>query len=90
MPCIPLPNVTLPSLPAGLTLSTPTPPNLPNLALPCCTLPPIPIYIPQVSIQIVPTPAMVAAMAAVSAELDTVRDIILTYLRKLPLPCPRD
>ena len=88
MPCIPLPTVTLPSLPAGLSLSPPPLPVLPTLPQPpCCTIPPVPFSIPQVSLTLPVNPVIMVTLAA---ALDEVRELALSYLRSIPLPCDRD
>ena len=88
MACIPLPSVTLPQLPPGLSLTTPTASTtLAGVNVLCCKIPPIPLSIPQVTITVPIDPAV---MAAVAAELDEVRELALSYLRAIPLPCDRD
>lgn len=88
MPCVPLPNPTLPTLPKGLSLSPPPlpqPPTVPNP--PCCTLPPVPLSVPKAALTL---PVDPIALGAIAASLSEVRQLVLAYLRSIPLPCDRD
>ena len=81
MPCLATPSVTLPTLPAPLTLA---PPALPDITLPtfCCKLPPIPIQIPPIPIPpLLLNPAIIATLNGYIAVLQS-------YLQSLPLKCP--
>ena len=88
MPCVKLPTVTLPKLPSGLSLSPPAVPAPPTLPQPpCCTLPPVPFSVPQVAITV---PVDPIAIGILTSGLDQVRELALSYLRSIPLPCDRD
>jgi hypothetical protein len=86
MPCIPLPKIALPELPAGLTISPPAPPPLPGGQIipegACCKLPAL--NIPPVPRPPIPPAVLGAAMATLNGFIDQVVD----YLNNLPIDCP--
>lgn len=84
MPCIPLPKLPLPTIPAGLTITAPFP-AIPEQTLqaPCCLLPPIKIPgIPNPLGPLVVNPAFVEVIRAGLAAIEAYDDLI-------PLDCPR-
>lgn len=84
MPCTPVPKPALPTPPAGLTISAPLPaPDVPNVNLPCCTLPKLPpIKIPNALGPMVIPAAWIATLRQGLEQLDQ-------YLDAIPLDCPR-
>lgn len=82
MACIPVPIPSIPSLPAGLSVTPPTivVPNVPGLCckLPRIPLPPIPI---DLSVVLTAEPALVIALRAALAAATA-------YIQQLPFPCP--
>lgn len=81
MPCIPIPQLKAPTLPAGISLGIQLPklPTLPGL---CCIKPPkLPIKIPTSLGVAIPLPG-VALVKQLFAEIDAL-------LAQLDIPCPR-
>ena len=82
MPCIDIPIPAVPSLPSGLTLSTPQPSLAASGTLLCCI---------SYSLSVV-TPGIAATLpmpAAIPAALSAARKAILAWKASLPLECPR-
>lgn len=83
MPCTPLPDPVLPSLPLGITLEPPLPP-LPEDVTLCCKLAEFPAVSPPL-----PFPVGVAN-PALAQVVTTVMNSVKQYIDDLPLRCPKD
>lgn len=81
MPCLKLPTVTAPTLPAPLSLALSLPSVSFDLNL-CCKLPPVPIPLPPI-----PLPAVVLNPAII-ATLNAFIGQVVTYINSLSVPCP--
>lgn len=84
MPCIPVPQLTPPTLPTGINLAPPLP-TLPSIwiANPCCLLPPL--QTPQLPFQLPPIPANPTFVALIRAAMAS----IAAYKLAIPTKCPR-
>ena len=82
MPCVDIPIPAIPSLPSGLTLSTPTPSFAASGTLLCCISYSLAVVAPGVSLNI-PMPA------AIPAALSAARKAMIAWKASLPLQCPR-
>lgn len=84
MPCIPVPSIVVPTLPAPLTLGTPAPPPLPDLPQGiCCKLPVAPPIPPVPGLSATILGPLVAALNLYIQQLNE-------FLDKVPLKCPRE
>ena len=85
MGCIPVPSISIPTLPAPLTLSPPIP-TIPDLGIPnlCCKLP---VQIPP--IPPIPIPALILNPAVV-ATLQAYVKALTAYIDSLPFKCPAE
>ena len=81
MPCLKLPALPAPQLPAPLSLSL----SLPSLSFDlelCCKLPPVPIQIPPIPLPpLVLNPAIIATLNAFITQ-------VVQYVNSLSVPCP--
>ena len=83
MACTPLPDIPLPSLPGGITLTPPDPGVSFDPAL-CCKLLPFPVATPPIAL-----PVGTLSPAVIATLLETLQGI-QDYLDGLPLRCPRE
>ncbi len=82
MPCLKLPTVTAPTLPAPFTLGLPGLSGLTFDINLCCKLPPVSLPIPPI-----PLPAVVLNPAVI-ATLNSAISAVVTYINSLSVPCP--
>lgn len=81
MPCLKLPAVTAPTLPAPLSLALSLPSVSFNIDL-CCKLPPIPTPIPPIPIPpLILNPAIIAALNAFITQ-------VVEFINAQSVPCP--
>lgn len=82
MPCIDIPIPAIPSLPGGLTLSTPQPEFAVAGTLLCCISYSLAFVVPGLSPGFPMPPAIPAALSAA-------RKAMIAWKASLPLECPR-
>lgn len=84
MPCVPVPAIVVPTLPAPLTLTPPALPAIPDLTW-CCKIA-INIPIPPIPWPGGPLAINPALVLAINVALASVQ----TFLDGLQVPCPRE
>jgi hypothetical protein len=82
MPCLPLPLPSLPSLPAGISVTTPGLGGDFDVRL-CCKLAQFDYKIPPIPFGVGVPPVLMTALAIA-------QEAILQYIDLLPVRCPRE